>query len=422
MQLRIELADVSSEVDRLRARVDRVLERIGPKAQPVRDRVAAEMQRVEVAEPLSLAFVGQYSAGKSTLISALTGDRSIAVGADITTEATSFHEWEGLRLVDTPGLWTERTEHDARTLEALRQAGLIVFCVTCNLFDEVALHSFRDLAIVRQYAPKMFLVVGKMSAEHGPRDERIQQYRKSIDEVIGPLSMDTLPHAFVDARDYLDGVDDGDHGLVARSHMQELVQRLDGFVRTRGLFGALDAPVRVLQQAVSDAAPLVVRDANRDDTFMHLLSQIEHEVADVRVAMRAEVLEHRREGVRMIREAGMGLMSALITGQNIEAQVAAARDRVREATEQIARQVEHAITRYAERLQAAVDEILESASAARFAGTVARPAADVGDLERPAGGKDLEAWERLRGMASKAAARVHQAARGPQAGAAGGCS
>ncbi|MDJ0742423.1 MAG: 50S ribosome-binding GTPase [Xenococcaceae cyanobacterium MO_167.B27] len=44
---------------------------------------------------LTIAFIGQYSAGKSTIISALTGNRDIKIDADIATDKTTSYDWKG---------------------------------------------------------------------------------------------------------------------------------------------------------------------------------------------------------------------------------------------------------------------------------------------------------------------------------------
>ena len=76
---------------------------------------------------LSVAFIGQYNAGKSTTISALTERDDIAIDADIATSETTEYDWNGIKLIDTPGLWTERKKHDQITYDALRQADLLIF-------------------------------------------------------------------------------------------------------------------------------------------------------------------------------------------------------------------------------------------------------------------------------------------------------
>src|SRR5690606_7024755 len=51
---------------------------------------------------LEIAFVGQYSAGKSTIISAISGNKDIKIGQDITTDIPRAYSWGNILLVDTP--------------------------------------------------------------------------------------------------------------------------------------------------------------------------------------------------------------------------------------------------------------------------------------------------------------------------------
>src|SRR5579883_1470281 len=110
-----------------------------------------------------LVFAGQYSAGKSTIIKALTGREDIATGAGITTEQAHTYDWEGIKVVDTPGVHTElRPEHDEITYRAIADADLLIFVVTNELFDSHLAQHFRKLAIDRNKAHEMMLVVNKM--------------------------------------------------------------------------------------------------------------------------------------------------------------------------------------------------------------------------------------------------------------------
>src|SRR5437867_6285462 len=95
-----------------------------------------------------LVFAGQYSAGKSTIIKALTGREDIAIGAGITTEKAHTYDWDGVRVVDTPGVHTKlRPDHDEITYRAIADADLLVFVVTNELFDSHLAQHFRKLAI-----------------------------------------------------------------------------------------------------------------------------------------------------------------------------------------------------------------------------------------------------------------------------------
>ena len=58
---------------------------------------------------LSLAFSGQFSAGKSTIISALTGETDIRISADVATDEVKAYRWRNIELWDSPGLYADRT-------------------------------------------------------------------------------------------------------------------------------------------------------------------------------------------------------------------------------------------------------------------------------------------------------------------------
>ena len=115
-----------------------------------------------------IVFAGQYSAGKSSIIKMLTGDESIATGAKITTQETSTYEWNGLEIVDTPGVHTTlRPDHDEISYEAIASADILVFVVTNELIDSYIAEHFRHLAIDKDKAGEMVLVVNKMDRAAG---------------------------------------------------------------------------------------------------------------------------------------------------------------------------------------------------------------------------------------------------------------
>ena len=103
-------------------------------------------------KPISLVFAGQYSAGKSTILKALTGF-DIATGHEITTEEARAYDWHGVQVVDTPGIGTgRRPEHDEISYKAIADADLLVYVVTYQGFDELIAQDFRELLIDRDKA------------------------------------------------------------------------------------------------------------------------------------------------------------------------------------------------------------------------------------------------------------------------------
>ena len=87
------------------------------------------------SETIRLVFAGQYSAGKSSILKMLTGREDIAIGAGITTQQAYTYDWNGIEVVDTPGIHTQlRPDHDEISYEAIASADMLVFVVTNELW------------------------------------------------------------------------------------------------------------------------------------------------------------------------------------------------------------------------------------------------------------------------------------------------
>ena len=119
--------------------------------------------RDDKSAAIRLVFAGQYSAGKSSILKMLTGRTDIAIGADITTQQAHTYDWNGIEVVDTPGIHTQlRPDHDEISYDAIASADMLVFVVTNELFDSYMAAHFRKLAIDKDKANEMILVVNKM--------------------------------------------------------------------------------------------------------------------------------------------------------------------------------------------------------------------------------------------------------------------
>lgn len=150
---------------------------------------------------VTVVFAGQYGAGKSSIIKLLTEREDIATGAGITTEQTQVYEWSGFSIVDTPGIHTElRPDHDDSAYRAIADADLLVFVITGELFDAQLAGHFRELAIERDKAHEMMLVVNKMSrSADGNSPEAQSVIRNDIRKVLDPFTPENLRTSFIDA-------------------------------------------------------------------------------------------------------------------------------------------------------------------------------------------------------------------------------
>ena len=218
----------------------------------------AELQEVSERKELRLAFVGQYSSGKSTIISALTGNKDILIDANIATDKTTEYRWNNITLMDTPGILAGKVEeHDERTKAALKECDLIFYVLTSQLFDDVIFNNFIDLAYNQHLADKMFIVVNKMNMEYGDYTQLVQNYTTSLQNTFKERGYDfsAFPVAFIDANDYLEGVKDKDDEFIQVSNFEKFINDLNSFVSSKGLIKKqFDTPVRVLQSYAKDIA------------------------------------------------------------------------------------------------------------------------------------------------------------------------
>jgi GTP-binding protein EngB required for normal cell division len=212
-----------------------------------------QRQELQQRSLLSLAFSGQFNAGKSTIISALTGNTGIRIAADVATDDVQAYRWQDIELWDTPGLYADRPDHTVKAEQALREADLIVYCLTTNLFDAVTSEDFKRLAFVNRYAPKIFLLVNKLSMEDvNDTEVFIANLTCSINNTLAPHQLSEFDHAFIDAQDYRDGVAAGDQALIEFSRFEVFVQRLNRWVKAQGLLARLDPSIRMGLNVIDD--------------------------------------------------------------------------------------------------------------------------------------------------------------------------
>jgi len=79
-------------------------------------------------ESLHIQLYGAYNAGKSTLVNVLLGYEAASIGEIPTTDQIDLYDWNGIKLVDSPGT-NAPIEHEEVTTDALKKNDLIVFLV-----------------------------------------------------------------------------------------------------------------------------------------------------------------------------------------------------------------------------------------------------------------------------------------------------
>lgn len=326
----------------------------------IRQKVDDELKEYQEQGILGVAFVGQYSAGKSTIISGMTGRRDIRIDADIATDKTTNYDWNGIKLIDTPGLFTDRQDHDEITYEAINKSDLLVFCLTYMLFDSLTAENFKKLAYQKGYRWKMMLVINKMSDEAGEEEQKIANYRTSLADALKPYSLDEFPICFIDAKDYCEGIDDKDDFLTEISRFPTFIDALNQFVERRGSLARFDTPVRIALSCIDDAQSSFTRNSSSEDsTFFEALTRLSRTVRKERDRLRTKVKNIALEMSSGVASEGNTLAAAVGSDANFENLNKQAELNVQKHYEKAETKLQEAVNEAVDDIQKEVEKILE---------------------------------------------------------------
>lgn len=228
---------------------------------------------------IKLVFVGQYSAGKSSIIKMLTGE-DVAIGAAITTQNSTPYEWNGLEIVDTPGIHTElRPDHDEITYDQINHAALLIFVITNEGFSQRMGDHFRDLAIEQKRAANMVLVVNKMDRTAlGNVPEQQQVIYEDLKKVTTPFDPKDLYLSFVDTASYFKAAEETDerrkNRRLERSGREIFITNLNHFVAEKGVLQKINLPLNTIAAEIRNASG-GLSDEN-DSDFAALIETFRH--------------------------------------------------------------------------------------------------------------------------------------------------
>jgi|26BtaG_2_1085354.scaffolds.fasta_scaffold04199_1 small GTP-binding protein len=196
---------------------------------------------------LRVAFVGQYSAGKSTIISALTGINDIKIDSDVATDNTKDYEWGGVVITDTPGIGTDNIDHDEKTYEMLKRADIIVYCLTYSLFNPESLDNFTKIAYEKKYANKIILLVNKMDSEQGVFPDLVNNYTQTLRKQLTPHDLERFPITFVISAFELDPE------LKEYSNFDDFRSKLNQLIANQDKFAELESLTHTIIDTVEDS-------------------------------------------------------------------------------------------------------------------------------------------------------------------------
>lgn len=190
--------------------------------------------------PISLTFTGQYNAGKSTLIRALTGLDDIVVDSNVATTAVTTYQWGQVLLTDTPGVQAGVREHDEAAERALHEADLVVFVLSVDLFDDAGSRHLDHVAHELGKRRSMVVVVNKIGTLDADPAIRLAAVHHALGQGM------SVSVVLTDAKEHLDAlvaVDPDDAAdMFEIGNIDDLEDALNDLVARSGQDGRLRRP------------------------------------------------------------------------------------------------------------------------------------------------------------------------------------
>ena len=143
-----------------------------------------------------IMLYGLYNAGKSTLINAFTGNDLAEVGDFPVTMQTKAYEWEGYRIIDSPGVDVTGDE-EKRTMDELTKCNVVIFVLCHGDIDHADV--YERIEKVYRKGKKIIIALNCKNGEKPESSlELSNQIRKNLREIIGeqipftPICVDAL--------------------------------------------------------------------------------------------------------------------------------------------------------------------------------------------------------------------------------------
>lgn len=330
-----------------------------------------ELEVATNRKKLSIAFVGQYSSGKSTVISAMTGNKDIKIDANISTDNISKYDWHDIILIDTPGILAGKVEkHDEITKNALKESDLIFYVLTSQLFDDVIFNNFIDLAYNQHLADKMFILVNKMGMEAGEYADLVTNYTLSLQKIFAERGyrMEEFPIAFIDANDYMEGISENDKEFIELSHFDRFLDMLNAFVAKKGMIKKqFDTPIRILQSYLKD-----IKVSSIDKTLCDFYNQFEQKLTSSQREIKRNVEQvlssfdasSMNDVINLSSEIGSIEESAWVQKQN------SLNDNLRSRIAEVSEQIEATINQCYDRLLREINQFGGKDALVKYAATI----------------------------------------------------
>lgn len=314
---------------------------------------------------LEIAFVGQYSAGKSTIISAILGNKDIKIGQDITTDIPQAYPWGNLLLVDTPGIYAGRPEHDKVSIEYMNKADLLVYVITSQGFTSETAENFRKLAFVENRIDKIMLVINKSS--QGDKEVSLNNWISDALKVTEPKTADDLFLCVIDAKDYLEALEIKDQEdsseLIKYSGYNYFLENLNSFISQKGILGRLITPLNLIQDYLNRIINQLT--AGNEDTknSLELLNRKHFRLIESKKNITNVVNGHIDTVVSSVKKEGNKIANLIEKDGDkeiLELESKNSIENLKTLTDDISKKIEHSIESEFSQLKVELDILMQS--------------------------------------------------------------
>ncbi|TLX46092.1 hypothetical protein C1E24_15095 [Pseudoalteromonas phenolica] len=138
------------------------------------DSVYVELKEKLDDNILQIMLYGAYNAGKSTLINALIGQEKAAVNDIPTTDKVDYYDWNGYRLIDTPGV-NAPIDHEETTIEQIKRTQVMLFVIREG--DQDSKDLYQRLFETIKLNKKIFIVLNHQLTNDS---DKVTAYQKII--------------------------------------------------------------------------------------------------------------------------------------------------------------------------------------------------------------------------------------------------
>lgn len=197
---------------------------------------------VSQGNTFEIAFVGEYNAGKTSVINLLTNNVYI-VDTNVATAKSTKSKWYDYTLIDTPGLGSGKPDHDEETKKWLAEADLLIYFLTPDLLTNNA--GERLAMILKDFnrTKELMLVMNMIDQEGNDLDV----YKEELQSVIEPMLLSDYYPSFISAK-YMEqsiemiDIDDVNY-YREKSNFDVFINTLNLFVMTKKQKALLSTPL-----------------------------------------------------------------------------------------------------------------------------------------------------------------------------------